>query len=144
MLLPYPYLRIDKAGATIPPMTLPRFTIRQLFFAVAAVIIFLLLADFNNRWNEKQRLTLQHEQAEAELAALQATQTALEARIEYASSNAAVEAWAYEQGSLVRPGDVVIVPQPAPGGAPAPTPTPKPQTEPRSNWEIWWGLFFDE
>jgi cell division protein FtsB len=125
-------------------MSRSRFSIRQVFFAVAAVIIFLLLADFNNRWNEKQRLTLQHEQAVAELAALRATQIALEARIEQVSSDAAVEAWAYEQGGLVRPGDVVIVPQPAPGGVPAPTPTPQPHGEPRSNWEIWWSMFFDE
>ncbi|HUF39468.1 MAG TPA: septum formation initiator family protein [Anaerolineales bacterium] len=125
-------------------MSRSRFSIRQVFLAVAAVIAFLLLADFNNRWNEKQRLGLQYEQAQARLAELEATRTALEARIEHASSNSAVEAWAYEQGGLVRPGDFVIVPQPAPGGAPTPTPTPMPQTEPRAKWEIWWGLFFDE
>ena len=49
-------------------MSRARFSIRQVFFAVAAVIIFLLLADFNDRWNEKQRLTLQYEQALEELA----------------------------------------------------------------------------
>lgn len=126
------------------PMSRTRFSIRQVFFAIAAVIIFLLLADFNNRWNEKQRLLLQHEQAQAELADLQATQSALLSRIENASSDSAVEAWAYEQGGLVRPGDVVIVPQPAPGGAPLPDATQLPEAEPRSNWEIWWSLFFDE
>jgi cell division protein FtsB len=126
------------------PMSRTRFSIRQVFFAIAAIIIFLLLADFNNRWNEKQRLLLQHEQAQAELAGLQATQTALQARIEHASSDAAVEAWAYEQGGLVRPGDVIIVPQPAPGGSKPPTPTEPPAEEPRSNWQVWWDLFFDE
>jgi cell division protein FtsB len=125
-------------------MTLARFSVRQVFFAIAAIIVFLLLADFNNRWNEKQRLTAQHEQAEADLAAVRATQTALEARIEHVSSGSAVEAWAYEQGGLVRPGDVVIIPQAAPGGDPTPAPTSKPKAEPKSNWEIWWGLFFDD
>ena len=90
-------------------MSRARFSIRQVFFAVAAVIIFLLLADFNDRWNEKQRLTLQYEQALEELADLEATRTALQEKMEYADSDAAVEAWAYEQGGLVRPGDVVIV-----------------------------------
>ena len=121
-----------------------RFTMRQVIFAAAAVIIFMLLADFNNRWNEKQRLTAQHEQVAGQLAELEATQMALEVQIEYAQSDAAVEAWAYQEGGLVRPGDFVIVPQPAPGGPPPEEPTAAPTVEPRENWEVWWSLFFDD
>ena len=121
-----------------------RFSVRQVIFAVAAVIVFTLLADFNNRWNEKQRLTARYELVEIQLAELEATQAALEAKIEYALSDTAVEAWAYEEGGLVRPGDFVIVPQPAPGGEPTPQPTPRATPEPRENWEVWWSRFFDD
>ncbi len=119
------------------------FSFRQVAFAFGAVIVFLLLADFNNRWNEKQRLTVQHERALEERAALEATQAALLAQIEYAQSNAAVEAWAYQAGGMSRPGDEVIVPLSAEGSLPQPTPTPTPVPTKRENWDLWWSLFFD-
>jgi len=121
-----------------------RFSLRQVVVAAAAVLAVMLLADLNNRWNEKQRLTLQHEQAAADKAALEATALALQEGLIYASSDAAVESWAYEAGGMVRPGDNVYVPQPAPGGPPTPTPTPHSAAEEPSNWDIWWSLFFDD
>lgn len=121
-----------------------KFSFGHVFIAAAVVLAYMLLADFNNRWNEKQRLAAQHEQAAAEKAALEATAAALAEAIEYASSDAAVEAWAYEEGGMVRAGDSVYVPMPAPGGPPTATPTPQPAVEEPSNWDLWWSLFFDE
>ena len=120
-----------------------KFSFRQVVYAVIAVIAFMLMADFNSRWNEKQRLALQYEQAVEQREALLATQAVLEKQIEYASSDMAVEAWAYSQGGMSRPGDVVIVPLPAPGEYPTPTPKPQVEAQERSNWDIWWSLFFD-
>ncbi len=77
--------------------------------------------------------------------ALQATTQALEARVEYERSDAAVEAWARDLG-LAREGDVVIVPElvptlePAASPVVAPAPTPLPPLPP--NWQRWWRAFF--
>ncbi len=137
------YLRIGNTSATINPlMGRQRFSLRQVFIAAAVIIAFMMLADFNNRWNEKERLSMQYEQAVELREQLVATKTALEAQIEYARSDSAVEEWAYSEGGLARPGDVVIEPLPAPGGEPTPTPTPQPRGPEKSNFEIWWSLFF--
>ena len=120
-----------------------RINFKQIALVAAAVIVFMLLADFNNRWNEKERLAAQYAMALEQRELLVQTQTALEAAIDYTQSDAAVEAWAYGQAGLARPGDTVIVPLPAEGGAPTATPTPAPEADPRSNWEIWWSLFFE-
>ena len=119
------------------------FSLRQVFVAAAIIIVFLMMADFNSRWNEKQRLEVQYEQAIELREQLISTLMALEDQIEYASSDAAVEAWAYSEGSLARPGDVVIQPMPAPGEIPAPTPTPLPPEPVKTNLDVWWSLFFD-
>lgn len=82
--------------------------------------------------------------ANDQVASLQATTQALEARLEYERSDAAAETWARDLG-FAREGDVVIVPERAPevalATAPAAVPSPVPLPPP-PNWQRWWQAFF--
>ena len=72
---------------------------------------------------------------------VQGTKTALQAEVDYANSDAAVEKWAYEEGYLSRYGDHPVIPLPV--GTSLPTPTPKPAvTQPQiSKSDGWLALF---
>jgi hypothetical protein len=72
------------------------------------------------------------------------TQQNLQTQMAYATSEAAVLEWAYQEGKWVREGDVPIVPLAEPGSAPEPTPAPAATAVPESNLEIWLSLFLDE
>jgi hypothetical protein len=125
-------------------MRRPNISLKQVLIGVAVVIVVFMLADFNNRLAELQRVTGERDRAAAQATQLMETQVVLETQIAYATSEAGVEAWAYEDARMARPGDVVVVPLPA--GEAQPTPTPAPAEAPQrvSNWELWWSLFFDE
>jgi hypothetical protein len=121
-----------------------RISGKQVMIGIAAVIVLFILADFNNRLAELQRVTGERDLAAAQATRLMNTQTVLETQIAYATSEAGVEAWAYEDARMSRPGDIVVVPLPAGGSRPTATPVPETTLEPVSNWELWWSLFFDE
>ncbi|HBY09299.1 MAG TPA: hypothetical protein DEH22_16530 [Chloroflexi bacterium] len=108
-----------------------------------AVLIFLVII-FNNRMAEQRELIAQAEKIRAELNVLRATEAELNARIAYATSDAAVEEWAYQEARWVREGDQPVVPiSPAQGTPVAVTVT---TSEPvvYKNWQVWWALFFDD
>ena len=109
----------------------------------AILIIILILADFNNRMTELQRVTVQRERIAVQVTDLLSTQSLLETQIAQATSVAAVEEWAYEQGKMVRPGDELIVPLPGPSLEPTATPVPEETPPPADKWELWWALFFN-
>jgi hypothetical protein len=100
-----------------------------------------LLVDFNRRMEELDRLTAQMNSVKAEGTAVVQTQTALAGRVAYATSDGAVEEWAYEN-KMVRPGEhpVVVVPSNEVPSTPEAILTP--QVEVLPNWRIWWELFF--
>jgi len=119
--------------------------LKQMLVGALIVVIILLMAEFNNRMTELNRLTVQRGQAAAQITSLVQTQAALETQIAHATSVAAVEEWAYEEGRLVRPGDNPVVPLP---GSEEGSPTPVPSVPLESdgvveNWEVWYALFFD-
>jgi hypothetical protein len=109
---------------------------------IGLAVLVLLVMDFNNRMAELKRLSSQREEVAAEVTSLLQTQTHLETQITYATSEAAVMEWAYQEGHWLREGDVPVVPLPD-GSAPEPTPVPVPTQTQQSNWEIWFSLFFD-
>ena len=118
---------------------------RQILVGALIVVIILLMAEFNNRMTELDRLTIQRGRSAAQITSLVQTQAVLQTQIAYATSVAAVEEWAYEEGKLVRPGDNPVVPL-ADGEAGSPTPAPSLPLELGTvveNWEIWYALFFD-
>lgn len=121
---------------------LPKIPIdsKKVALIVGAVILFFLVMDLNNRLNELSRLTEQENKAATVVAQLNSTMEILQTQVAYASSEGAVEEWAYNEGHMARPGEKLIVPISPEGTTPqafveqTPVPTPVP------NWRIWLAL----
>jgi hypothetical protein len=119
--------------------------LKQALVGALIVVIILLMAEFNNRMTELNRLTVQRNRAAGQITSLVQTQISLETQIAVATSVAAVEEWAYEEGRLVRPGDNPVVPL-ASGEEDSSTSVPSVPLESDNvveNWEVWIALFFD-
>lgn len=118
-----------------------KVTLRNILIIIGLFLAVVLLVDFNRRMEELNRLTGQLKVVQAEATAVVQTQTALASQVAYATSDAAVEAWAYSN-KMVRPGEhpVGIVPE----GNLTPTPLSPPiqQQQNTPTWRIWWELFF--
>jgi hypothetical protein len=116
-------------------------TLRNILIAVGLIVAVVLLVDFNRRMEELNRLTGQLKVVQLEATAVIQTQTALASQVAYATSDAAVEAWAYSN-KMVRPGEhpVGIVPQ---GNVTStPSSTIIEQEQKPASWRVWWELFF--
>jgi hypothetical protein len=117
---------------------------RYILAVIGLVVLVLLIMDFNSRMEEWRRLTVQKEQVSAQVTSLAATNAYLEDRIAYATSEAGVMEWAYQDGHWVRSEDYLVVPLSPDGpGAPTPIPAPVVVREPVENWQLWLSLFFD-
>lgn len=94
------------------------------------------------RVNELNQLTEQYQMMNTDVGALRSTNAFLETEIAFAASDAAVDEYAREEGLMVRPGEVLIIPI-SPNN---PTPEPEVQevvsVEVLPNWRIWYQLFF--
>lgn len=105
------------------------------------IVLFFLLMDFNSRINELNRLNTQLSKMETEVSASRATESALQEQIQYATSEAAVNEYARNNG-LVGDDEKLVIPignaTPIPQTALEPTKIPEKVT----NSEIWWALFF--
>ena len=117
-------------------------------WVIGLTILALLIIDFNNRLTEWRNLTDRRNQVAVELNQHVQTQISLETKIAYATSPAGVEEWAYEDASMARKGEVLVVPLPSGDSKPAPTPSPEPEKkvtllEKVHNWQLWLALFFD-
>ncbi len=116
------------------------FDTKKVAIVVGAVILFFLVMDLNNRLNELSRLSEQENKAATVVSQLQSTLDVLKTQLAYASSEGAVEQWAYNEGHMARPGEKLIVPLSPAGTTPqslieeTPAPTPVP------NWRIWFAL----
>lgn len=116
------------------------FDPKKIAIVVGAVILFFLVMDLNNRLNELSRLTEQEHKAATVVGQLQSTLDVLKTQLAYASSEGAVEEWAYNEGHMARPGEKLVVPLSPAGTTPqsliqeTPVPTPVP------NWMIWLAL----
>ena len=106
-------------------------------------ILTMLIMDFNNRMADLRRLSKKSQEVAGEATHLHETEMALETQIAFATSQAAVEQWAYQEGRQIREGDVIIVPVGQSGSIPESTPIPTQVVLPRSNWETWLSLFLD-
>jgi cell division protein FtsB len=116
------------------------FDIKKTGLVVAAVILFFLVLDLNNRLNELSRLSEQENKALTVVAELQTTLDFLETQVAFANSEGAVEQWAYNEGHMARPGEKLIIPLSPAGTTPLPVfeSTPIPTQVP--NWQIWLAL----
>jgi hypothetical protein len=110
---------------------------------IGLAVLALLVMDFNSRMAELSRLSREKEQVAAQVTDLAVTLTTLQTQIAYATSDQAVLEQAYEQGRLVRPGDVLVVPLAPPGSTPQPEPAPASTPVTYHKWQYWYALFFD-
>jgi hypothetical protein len=118
-----------------------RFNWRTLLIAIGLVVAIVLLIDFNRRMEELNSLTTKLEAVRAEATTVMQTQVAMVTKVAYATSDKAVEEWAY-QNKWVRVGEHPVALVPAGGVTATPAPPPVIQTDELPNWRIWVDLFF--
>ena len=117
------------------------FKWRNILIIIGLLLAVILLVDFNRRMEELDRLNSQLNAVSAEATVVIQTQTALAGQVAYATSEVAVEEWAYEN-KMVRPGEHPVGLVPGVNVTPTPEPTLVPQAIVQPNWRIWWELFF--
>jgi len=122
----------------------------QVTFAVIVAIGLMLAINFSTRINADRDLQQIRDTIEQEINFLANEQVELQQELQFAESDAFVEAWARSEGKMIREGDVLVVPVPSNIVFITPTPafesdivieTTLPQPD---NWQLWWTLFFDD
>lgn len=147
-------------AAEIPPETTPQpekekrkrttgqLSGVQIMFAAILAIGLILAINFSTRITAAQPLQQLYAQVSQEIEQLKQDQASLITERDYVQSDAYVESWARDDGKMVRPGEILVIPKPV-GVSAAPTPIPPPdiplETEPPEpeTWQVWWALFFD-
>ncbi len=124
-------------GVNRPPLTLLQIVV---IIGIAAALLIML--DFNRRQAEAQRLEADRDHLQTEVAQLAYENGALETQVAYATTDAAVIEWAHEQGKLVQPDEVLVVPL-VPTAQPTAAPPPRAAPPAPATWSLWWSLFFD-
>ena len=115
---------------------------KTVLFVMGMFLIVVLLMDFSRRLEKMDRLATELESVQAEATAVMETQVGLITQIAFATSDEAVEKWAYEDGKWIKPGEKLV--EIIPAGDPI-QPTEVVSTTETSilpNWRIWWDLFF--
>jgi len=111
---------------------------------VAIGILVLLVLGFNNRIATLRRLETEAEEVSAVVTLLEGTHTVLETQITFATSDAAVENWAYEEARMIREGDHPIAPIAPQESTPEPSISQQSTPQTVDNWQVWKALFFDQ
>ncbi|MGA2503019.1 MAG: hypothetical protein ABSG01_02895 [Anaerolineales bacterium] len=114
---------------------------RNILIAMGLIVAVVLLVDFNRRMEELDRLSTQLNSVRAEATAIIQTQTALAGQVAFATSDVAVEQWAYDN-KMVRPGEHPVSVVPGAETTPTPVATVTPAGGDVPIWRIWWELFF--
>ena len=112
------------------------WTPRQIGLLVLAALALMIVVDFSQRLAQSQERVEQSQQVASEVAMLQAERSALQTQVAYATTDAAVIAWAHSAAKMVQGDEVLVVPV-IPTGAPTPFPTPPPLPTPQPNYELW-------
>lgn len=116
---------------------------RIITIAIILVFVFLMM-DLNTRLGELFRLTNQRNQMRTEVYQLRVTEQVLVTDVAYATSEASVKKWAYEEGHKSLPGDSVIIPMPPANFTPVAPTVVVPTPQKVENWEVWKALFFGD
>lgn len=134
--------------AARPSQRLPVLNNAQIILLVMVAVGGSLVLNFGQRIAQGQEKAEELRQLEAEIEALRQEQWALESAKAYYSSEAFVEAWAHDQGKMVREGEVLVIPlyselaQGSEEGGAASSPAAMTE-KPLAPWRVWWSLFFD-
>lgn len=118
--------------------------VRRVAGIIFIIILVFVILEFNRRLEELRLLNKQNELVHAQATQAVQTQVALQTKVAYAGSTAAVEEWARTEGKYIQDGDLPVVPIAQPGAAPVEAATLVPQPTPQANWQEWWDLFFGE
>ncbi len=104
-----------------------------------------LVIDFSQRILEGQEKQAEQRALETEIEALLVEKQELETMKAYYNSEAFVEAWAHDQGKMVRESEVLVIPIYEESGevSSAPDTVTAPPPEALPAWRVWWSLFFD-
>ena len=116
----------------------------QIVLIALAIVGGRLIFDFSQRIIEGQQKIGEQRKLESEISSLAEKQKELKSNKSYYSSPAYVEAWAHDQGKMVRDGEILVIPvydQYTQFGTTVTTAEP---VRPLLKWHIWWSLFFDE
>jgi cell division protein FtsB len=109
---------------------------------IGVMALLLVLFAFTQRVAEYVRLSAQQGREEDRLSELAATQSYLEDQIAFATSQAAVEAWAREDARWAQDGDFVVIPLPPAGVTPQPAAQFQTTPIPSTNWDAWMSWLF--
>ena len=116
---------------------------RYAIVVLVLVVLAYLVMNFNSRTAELSHLTAEHQIVKAGRDSRLQTKSALEGKIAYATSEAAVYKWAYEN-HMIRPGDNPVVPVQSIQSTAVPPSKPVVAETPMSNFEKWMMLFIDQ
>jgi cell division protein FtsB len=130
------------------PRQLKPLSSTQVMFAVILAVGLMLAVNFSSRIVADRSLREVQQTVIQEIEDLKQEQADLVQHLEYAKSDAYVEAWAHSEGKMVREGEVLVFPVPSTYATPIPViinnEIPVQTTLPRpENWQVWWSLFFD-
>jgi len=138
-------LPLPKASKSIGRAVPHRIPLNNLQIILIALVVISgrLIIDFSQRILEGQNKIKEQHALEAEIAELTRTQQQLEANKAYYSSPSYVEAWAHDQGKMVRGGEVLVIPVYAQRTRTGLAVTSSETVRPLPTWQVWWSLFFD-
>lgn len=117
---------------------------KRVILVVLAVVLFLLLVDFNQRMVLLTRLRGQEKHLTERYAQLESTRMALETELIYVQSDEAVARWAREQAMMIQEGDTPIILLPPADPVPTQSALQPVIFEQVKKWEIWQELFFGD
>lgn len=123
---------------------LSRVISKRVLAVTLFVVVGILLMDLNYRISEYFMITDQRDRIETQVYDLWLTREVLKTEVAYASSDAAVEKWAREEGKMIRPGEVRVVPIPQVGFTPTTVPEKQATPQVYQYWEYWWAVFFEK
>ena len=110
---------------------------KRVSVTIGLIIMIFMVMDFNSRIALLTQLRTQKEIEEQTLQDLQMELAILQSRVEFASSEYAVEEWAREEGHLQKPGDHVMILMPDASVNIDLLSNEVIASEPTSNWEEW-------
>ena len=120
------------------------FKDKRVILVVLAVVLVVLLVDFNQRMSLLTRLRKQEKELTERYAQLESTRMALETELIYAQSDQAVERWAREDAMMIEEGDVPIILLPPTAPIPTQNISEPVIFDEIKKWEIWQALFFGD
>lgn len=128
-------------------------TSTQVTFAAILAIGLMLALNFSARIDADRDLQEIRRKVEQEIDLLRREQSSLIAELDYAASDAFVEAWARSEGKMVREGEVLVIPVPLTVATPVTdaetvavsdfTDFADEPLDDVDNWKLWWSLLFD-